>query len=177
MMNIQKNLDTKSSERFKALEKDLHYLNVNLESETAERRSQFSSRQNISSRLAVAVNEMKNLKTRLEGETTTLKKGQEELRAQSVTKANEISIEMSNIKNTMNHLPGKWSGGSYCILANGACPPGFARYRGHLYAIKMYSHLPQWVGAANFGDSYIKCHGHNCQYSDYAELVLTSCCK
>merc|ERR1719308_338695 len=77
----------------------------------------------------------------------------------------------------MNQLPGKWSGGSYCILANGACPPGFARYQGHLYAIKMYSHLPQWVGKARFGDSFIQCHGTNCQYTNYAELRLTSCCK
>merc|ERR1719318_266430 len=53
----------------------------------------------------------------------------------------------------------KWPLGSYCILANGSCPPGFKSYYGYLRAITMYSGYAQYLRAATFGSSRIQCHG------------------
>merc|ERR1712141_527499 len=50
----------------------------------------------------------------------------------------KLENEIFNINGTLPNLPGKWSGGSYCILTNGECPEGFTRHYGHLRAIKMY---------------------------------------
>ena len=39
----------------------------------------------------------------------------------------QVEKEIADINANLPNLPGKWSGGSYCILANGACPAGFTR--------------------------------------------------
>ena len=39
----------------------------------------------------------------------------------------QVDQEIADINSNLPNLPGKWSGGSYCILANGNCPAGFTR--------------------------------------------------
>ena len=177
VVQMKTEIEANCTKRFKAVEKDIQYLTINLQAESSERKSFYLVGQNISSRLAVMENKIQHMKERMDRETSNLKQEQDMLKAASNTETNKLENDIIQMRGAMNQLPGKWSGGSYCILANGACPPGFARYQGHLYAIKMYSHLPQWVGKARFGDSFIQCHGTNCQYTNYAELRLTSCCK
>ena len=177
IVHMKNEIVANSTNVLKAVEKDVEYLTIKLQSESSERRSFYTIGRNISSRLAVMENEVKHLEKRIYRETSSLKKEQNMLKSASNTETNKLENDIIQMRGAMNQLPGKWPGGSYCILANGVCPPGFARYQGHLYAIKMYSHLPQWVGAATFGDSFIKCHGTNCKYTNYAEIRLTSCCK
>jgi len=62
-----------------------------------------------------------------------------------------------------------WPAGSYCILANGACPAGFIKRTGVVQTL-----LSVWgfVTAANFGDSFT--------FNDsgtYGRIAIVSCCK
>ena len=54
------------------------------------------------------------------------------------TEANDqftaVKKAISDTNAELPNLPGKWSGDSYCILANGDCPSGFTRYEGYLRA-------------------------------------------
>merc|ERR1712150_115556 len=86
----------------------------------------------------------------------------------------KLENEILNINGSLPKLPGKWSGGSYSILANGECPEGFTRHYGHLRAIKMYECDDYYIEESQFGDSAIKVE--NCDYN-YSELDITACCK
>jgi len=71
-----------------------------------------------------------------------------------------------------------WPDGSYCIFANGACPPGFSRHSGHMRAISLFAATPSYIKQVVFGDSNIKCHGACGQYGNWiGELNLAICCK
>ena len=88
----------------------------------------------------------------------------------------KLENEIFNINGTLPNLPGKWSGGSYCILANGACPAGFTRYEGNLRAIPNYSCNQQYLTEGRFGDSYIIKH-HNCENDWHSDIRIVACCK
>ena len=98
------------------------------------------------------------------------------------TEANDhfIAVEkaISDINNELPNLPGKWSGGSYCILANGDCPSGFTRYEGYLRALKINSCSSTYVKETYFGNSSLNIHG-DCHYGDsyYVEIHMKACCK
>ena len=86
-----------------------------------------------------------------------------------------VEKSISDINAELPNLPGKWSGGSYCILANGDCPSGFNRYEGYLHALNIYSCNSDLVKEVFFGDSSIKTRS-NCQYN-HVDIDLTTCCK
>lgn len=72
----------------------------------------------------------------------------------------------------------KWPAGSYCILANGACPAGFKYISGQMRAINMYSANSTYLKEANFGGSRISCHGKCGKYGHWiGDLQITACCK
>ena len=87
-------------------------------------------------------------------------------------------MNLASFKDKVDNLPGKWSGGSYCILANGNCPDGFTRYAGHMKAINMWicvddAHLTEVV----FGDSNIKRYPTCASNNAFGEITITACCK
>ena len=90
----------------------------------------------------------------------------------------QITIMRSVINTELPNLPGKWSGGSYCILANGDCPSGFTRYEGYLRALKINSCSSTYVKETYFGNSSLNIHG-DCHYGDsyYVEIHMKACCK
>jgi len=71
----------------------------------------------------------------------------------------------------------QWPAGNFCILRSGACPPGFKSIDGYMRAIVQYAVNTNYVKAANFGSSSIRCHGYCGQYGKYSELNLSTCCK
>lgn len=73
----------------------------------------------------------------------------------------------------------KWPLGSYCILANGACPTGFKTISGQMRAISMYSANSTYMKEAVFGASKMTCHGLTCgKYGHWiGDLSITACCK
>eukprot|EP00091_Calanus_sinicus_P001495 TRINITY_DN11494_c0_g1_i1.p1 TRINITY_DN11494_c0_g1~~TRINITY_DN11494_c0_g1_i1.p1 ORF type:complete len:191 (+),score=29.52 TRINITY_DN11494_c0_g1_i1:341-913(+) len=62
-----------------------------------------------------------------------------------------VETEIEEINSEIPNLPGKWSGGSYCIFASGACPEGFTRIDGFLKAIQMYRDDSDHVKSAVLG--------------------------
>lgn len=72
----------------------------------------------------------------------------------------------------------KWPAGSYCILANGACPAGFKYISGQMRAINMYSANSTYLKEATFGGSRLSCHGKCGKYGHWiGDLYITACCK
>ena len=92
---------------------------------------------------------------------------------------NQLNVKIVDLQTKYEHLKEpRWPSGSYCILANGACPAGFNRISGHMAAIKQYAATSPYIKAATFGDSKIKCHGSCGQYGQWVgELYLVTCCK
>ena len=87
-------------------------------------------------------------------------------------------VELDKYKQMLQNMPGKWSPGSYCFLANGSCPKGFTRHDGHLRAISMYAASTSYLKEEKFGDSKISCHGTCGQYpKNYGEIFIVTCCK
>merc|ERR1711892_443611 len=73
----------------------------------------------------------------------------------------QIDTEIEEINSSIPNLPGKWSGGSYCIFANGACPAGFTKNEGFMKHIWMEGATNDNAGffkGAVFGDSMISCY-------------------
>ena len=96
------------------------------------------------------------------------------------TEANDhfVAIEkaISDINTELPNLPGKWSGGSYCILANGDCPAGFTRYEGYLKALFMWSCSDPYIKESFFGNSHLS--HHNCYGTKHhGEIEIHACCK
>ena len=120
-----------------------------------------------------------------------------ELATQQTSKISTITLALNEAKSQIEHLQADlltaktkinelaenealptWPEGSYCILASGACPPGFTRYSGYIRAFNTYSYNSNYIQAAAFGDSYMGCHG-DCGRNTHwdAEFGITSCCK
>ena len=72
-------------------------------------------------------------------------------------------------------LASTWREGSYCILANGDCPPGFSRSEGYTHAVKVWSCTGS-TSPATFGDSYFR-HHRQCNHGNYADITIVACCK
>ena len=68
-----------------------------------------------------------------------------------------------------------WKEGSYCILANGDCPPGFSRSEGYAHAVSVWS-CSGSISPATFGDSYFR-HHRQCNHGNYADITIVACCK
>ena len=72
----------------------------------------------------------------------------------------------------------KWPAGSYCVLANGACPTGFKNVYGYMRAISLFAGTNDYIKPATFGTSRIQCHGKCGQFGHWTgELHLSTCCK
>ncbi len=96
----------------------------------------------------------------------------------TIISASQMNQNFDVLYAKVNELDQKWPEGSYCILANGSCPAGFSRAQGHIMAIRNFAADDAYLRQANFGDSYIHCHGSCGQFPDnYAELSMTTCCK
>lgn len=87
--------------------------------------------------------------------------------------------QLQDLYNKYNQVKvSKWPAGSYCILQNGSCPPGFKSIQGWLRAINQFAANGNYVKTAYFGSSNIKCHGSCGQYGNWiGELTLSTCCK
>ena len=101
--------------------------------------------------------------------------------ASSDSHFSQVEKEIADINAGLPNLPGKWSGGSYCILANGACPEGFTRYEGHLLALSIFSCSNEvYLKEVFFGDSALTKHA-NCnspyQNGNIANIQIRACCK
>ena len=84
----------------------------------------------------------------------------------------DLKRKVENIDTT------RWTQGSYCILANGACPIGFKSINGQMRAISMYSPNATYMKEAIFGGSKISCHGKCGKYGHWiADLFIAACCK
>jgi len=71
---------------------------------------------------------------------------------------------------------GKWPQGSYCIFRSGNCPSGFRALYGRIGGISVFRDNSNYVTAAKFGSSEIRCHGTCGQYNR-ADMSLAVCCK
>lgn len=91
---------------------------------------------------------------------------------QSQQQLSEIKAALETSKNE------EWPTGSYCILANGACPKGFKLFTGYLRAINMFHFSSTYIRESFFGSSSINCHGNCGTYGNWVgELNLSTCCK
>ena len=70
-----------------------------------------------------------------------------------------LNTKLAQTNQNLQNLPGKWSAGSYCILASGSCPTGFTKQSGHIRAISTYAANTNYIGQQRFGDSKLACHG------------------
>ena len=89
-----------------------------------------------------------------------------------------METQIADIKERLPNLPGKWSDGSYCILANGGCPAGFTRYEGYLKALRIYRCTTSYLKEVFFGDSKLSKHG--CKNENdlaWSEVHIQACCK
>ena len=91
---------------------------------------------------------------------------------------NQLSAEIVDLQTKYEQLKEpKWPLGSYCILANGACPAGFNQISGYIRAIKQYATTSPYLNQATFGSSVISCHGTCGVHPTYSDLRLVTCCK
>ena len=98
--------------------------------------------------------------------------------ANSNNQFSQVETKIADIKKSLPNLPGKWSDGSYCILANGGCPAGFARYEGHLKALRIYRCNTAYLREVFFGDSKLSKHGcSNENDLAWSEVHIQACCK
>ena len=98
--------------------------------------------------------------------------------ANSNDQFSQVEIKIADIKKSLPNLPGKWSDGSYCILANGGCPAGFTRYEGYLKALRIYRCTTNYLKEVFFGDSKLSKHG--CKDENdlaWSEVHIQACCK
>ena len=94
--------------------------------------------------------------------------------ANSNNQFSQVETKIADIKKSLPNLPGKWSDGSYCILANGGCPAGFSRYAGSLLAVSVWRCSS--LNEAFFGDSHLSKH-RSCANGNYGDVVISACRK
>ena len=94
--------------------------------------------------------------------TATIRQEYQQKLTQTVNKLNAEIADLQR-KYEQVRIP-RWPGGSYCILANGACPGGFTQIYGYMKAIVQYAVNPTYIKQATFGSSKMVCHGSCGQY-------------
>ena len=99
-----------------------------------------------------------------------------------VTQLKETEADLSSnfqfLSTEMNAKKKTWVDGSYCIMANGDCPTGFTRFEGFLKAVSTYAANGNYIKTAQFGNSFIRCHGSCGRWPNwYAEIQIITCCK
>ena len=103
--------NTSSSDHFAQIETSMVEHITKSDAKFAASESNFASMQkNFTDHLAISENKFERVEEKVDANLDLVLK------------------EITNINESLPNLPGKWSGGSYCIFANGECPKGFARY-------------------------------------------------
>ena len=97
---------------------------------------------------------------------------------QTEAEVTSLQTKVTEINQSLQHLPGKWSQGSYCILANGDCPAGFTKKSGVIRAIKNIAGDYRYIKEEQFGDSKISCHATCGDPNNWnADIYIVTCCK
>lgn len=100
------------------------------------------------------------------------------IKTQNEAEVTSLQTMVTDINQSLQHLPGKWSQGSYCVLANGDCPAGFTKKSGVIRAIKNIAGDYRYIKEEQFGDSKISCHATCGDPNNWnADIYIVTCCK
>jgi len=86
-----------------------------------------------------------------------------------------LERSLESLTSDMKRLATSWTPGSYCVLANGDCPPGFSRASGSIHALSVWSCTGS-TAQATLGSSFIR-HHRQCTHGNYADITIVTCCK
>ena len=91
------------------------------------------------------------------------------------SKLNAAEKELVTLNHKYNAVKEpRWPAGKYCLLRSGPCPKGFSQKDASINANSVWS--CSIVRDVQFGSSSIRKH-RGCSYGNYADIILSTCCK